>query len=801
MTENTKQNNEDSDLDSHLKRLEEMLVEFERLRNEVVRLQSAEGFSSLFGTDGVIERIDEIIKNGPDIEERVLDRSSVTEKAELVSKIVGEFKSAIELRPVNSEVVNEEDLSYEKLAEYDEKISGTISKAFDLLRQISTFFSLQTTDREWGEELAEIKEAMSDDEIGFQAMLEGGNEFLKSTSINVSMKVENIRFEGLSEFLPSPKVFLDSILYLTTVNLTGYVQAFISYLASINGLEFKELFKREPKMKTLLDGGGTLVKQNNIVAAVPFEVEQEDESELNDLLARALYTVDNYSTFLKNIRIGSGTYKPELSNPNSHMITNKNAPSLTYQNLGMWPSRCDDYNDLIIVDTKNWLGSEYQGENIPGVKNMHKIYYRDFLDFIQQSGFEHKKVTGYKRHQRIEASLNSFSWAGKMRKFRSNASIFFYNPNCEISNSPIRIVVDSVSTSFEKSMRVSVGIDFFKHQLDEEFDNDDERNIKLRQLAENYCVKLLDKFEQFQMKNGLLKNAKFDAYINELALKGRTFDDMLISETKKKLLDDNIFAILRNSEILQDRGVETNRGVMLAGPPGVGKSLTIDAIVSHGKCTVLYANFMMLHQKMDFIFQTARKYAPTILILEDIDALGITGQRGETSGGMGLSNLLNNMDGISNNNGVITVATTNHPESMDWALIARPGRFDVRIDYPYPDHDLLKGIMNLKLSKYPCENDLQLDSIISKMPLGFTGSHIQDIVNQANYISINDANKKSTDVKITKKSLHTAFERSLYNFNKFLAERPHIKLANPESASKIISDNKSKNDDVSSLFS
>ena len=82
------------------------------------------------------------------------------------------------------------------------------------------------------------------------------------------MKVENIRFEGLSEFLPSLRFFLDSILYLTTVNLTGYVQAFISYLASKNGLEFKELFKREPKMKTLLDGGGTLVKQNNIVAAI-----------------------------------------------------------------------------------------------------------------------------------------------------------------------------------------------------------------------------------------------------------------------------------------------------------------------------------------------------------------------------------------------------------------------------------------------------------------------------------------------------------------------------------------------------
>ena len=275
---------------------------------------------------------------------------------------------------------------------------------------------------------------------------------------------------------------------------------------------------------------------------------------------------------------------------------------------------------------------------------------------------------------------------------------------------------------------------------------------------------------------------------------------MLISDTKKKLLDDNIFAILRNSEILQKRGVETNRGVMLAGPPGVGKSLTIDAIVSSGDCTVLYANFAMLHKAMDFIFETARKYAPTILILEDIDALGITGQRGEASGGMGLSNLLNNMDGISNNNGVISVATTNHPESMDWALIARPGRFDVRIDYPYPDHQLLKGIMELKLSKYPCEKNLDLDSMISRMPLGFTGSHIQDIVNQANYISINEAANKSNDVKITNNSLQSAFERSLYNFNKFLAERPHIKLANPESASRVISDSKSKDDGLGNLF-
>ena len=176
---------------------------------------------------------------------------------------------------------------------------------------------------------------------------------------------------------------------------------------------------------------------------------------------------------------------------------------------------------------------------------------------------------------------------------------------------------------------------------------------------------------------------------------------------------------------------------MLAGPPGVGKSLTVDAIVNEANCTVLYADFNMLHKIMDEIFIIARKYAPTILILEDIDALGITGQRGMFGSGAGLSNLLNNMDGITSNNGVITVATSNHPEQLDWALIARPGRFDVRMDYSYPDHELLHGILALKLKMYPTTGDLELDKIVKRMPLGFTGSHIKILlISQITSLSI-----------------------------------------------------------------
>jgi cell division protease FtsH len=266
----------------------------------------------------------------------------------------------------------------------------------------------------------------------------------------------------------------------------------------------------------------------------------------------------------------------------------------------------------------------------------------------------------------------------------------------------------------------------------------------------------------------------------ELNLKGRTFNDIILADTKRDLLEDNIFNILQHSDRLIQRGVETNRGIMLAGPPGVGKSMTIDAIIDRGSCTVLFATFNMLHKAMKEIFQVARKYAPTILILEDIDALGITGQRGDGGSGVGLSTLLNCMDGIDSNNGVITIATSNHPEHMDWALVARPGRFDVRIDYPYPDQAMLQGILELKLSRYACEENLNLASLVKRMPHGFTGSHMQDIVNQANYISLGQTSGDAASVKITMQALKQSFERTLYNFEKFLAERPGLVFSEAE---------------------
>ena len=578
--------------------------------------------------------------------------------------------------------------------------------------------------------------------------------------------------------LPSQHLFLEAQLLNSISHLHGILRSILFYNITKHDIDPEKFLQPIRGIEDVHEFGEFLLERTHLLISRPFDVPKDKSDELNDLLSELIFTQRTVLDMFEKLKIGSGRYEPDLSNPEHHMITNQREPRIPYENLPMWPIKGKRYESLKHLDIKNWLGSSYHAEQVDCGEESHRIVYRDFIDFVQSLGFVHKKVTAYDSEKRLQPQLTTFEWGGEKKKYRTYASIYFYNHCCPISNREMRISIDS--NAEYGTITVNVGLDFCKPDDNDSEVSKEEIPMVTRELTEKYCAELLDQFEAYQKENGLLKNAKFNAHSMELKLKGRTFDDLLLSPSKKQLLDDNIFALLRHADTITARGVETNRGIMLAGPPGVGKSLTLDAIIHEGNCTVLFADFDMLHKAMDMIFRLARKYAPTILILEDIDALGITGQRGVTSGGTGLSTLLNNMDGINSNNGVITVATSNHPESLDWALIARPGRFDVRIDYEYPDHDLLSGILELKLKPYPKKERLELDKIVKRMPHGFTGSHIQDIVNQANYISINQANGSEKDGLISQQHLEQAFERSLYNFNKFLKERPHIRLEKSE---------------------
>ena len=685
----------------------------------------------------------------------------------------------------------DDETEHKIIGDIDAQLRQTIERSNRILEQITDYFDSISLQEEWDLAIDSCIRKHSEEIENVQPLLRN-NVFLEG-DLDV---LQYYKYEENSSSTPTAHSFMKLILLQAFDSVYGCISALTAHMMNLNKSEQIEKLFEELSVNSYGDAARQLLSNSEFLAANDYPMSNEQADDINTILHSLTWSMRKFSKTLESLPIGEGRYKPTLSDANSHIATDSFRPRETYNNLGMWPlEREKDYYSLSELDLNNWLGNEQHSQKISVAAALHRITYRDFIDFVQTLGYEHKKVTSYRGFRRSKPALTMYDWDGRQCKYRPNAHIYFYNPQCPISGTEMRIVIESLLYKGGGDLVVHVGLELFP--LSEEMNhlNDslyEEQILSIRESTEKFVQKLWKDFETYQREKGLLKNSKFDATITQLNPKGRTFDDMILSDSKKKLLDENIFAILSNSERLIERGVETNRGIMLAGPPGVGKSLTIDAVISKADCTVVFTNFLMLRENMEWIFELSRRYAPTVLILEDIDALGITAQRGEGGSGAGLSTLLNCMDGINSNNGVISVATSNHPEQMDWALIARPGRFDVRIDYPYPEKDVLKSIMELKLSAYQIDENLDLDALVNRMPLGFTGSHIHDIVNQANYISINYSKAAAKKVKITQGSLASATERTLYNFNKFLDERPHIQLQNPPSVQEVLKGSKGK---------
>ena len=610
-------------------------------------------------------------------------------------------------------------------------------------------------------------------------------EVIGDSLYSLVMRLESVSLDvndsTREEHLPDDNLFLRTILfslsnYLILLNASILSFRIIKERADDSSFD-NYFFKINSAMKSAnIDTNGAVfskfIELPNLISETKFSLNEKDAEELKPIRDVIVEGLNMMRKVISNIEINFEGYKPKLSDVNSHIPTSRFNPQHTSGNYGMWPDKVEKYADIVDYDRENWIGKYNHSESISGPGGYYPILYRDYIDFIQSLGYKHLKVTHHQNEKRVQPKLSPFTWKGEIRKFRGPVSIYFYNEKCPILGKESRIIINSYIG--QKSGTITCETGLYLMEDSGEFDDREDGFIDgveyesiLRQRTESMIREIFEQFEDYQKQFGLLKNAKFDASYRELNSKGRTFDQMVLEDIKKELLEDNIFTIIEHHESLHERGVQTNRGIILAGPPGVGKSMTIDSIISKADCTVIYADFISLRQKMEEIFHIARKYSPTILILEDIDALGITAQRDTFNTGGGMSTLLNCMDGIESNDGVITVATSNHPEHLDWALVNRPGRFDIRIDYFYPDNKVLEEILKIKLKPHNCSKNLDLKSIAKEMPFGFTGSHIQDIVNQANYIVTKNKSKN----EITQKSLQNAFERTLYNFKKFLEER------------------------------
>lgn len=218
------------------------------------------------------------------------------------------------------------------------------------------------------------------------------------------------------------------------------------------------------------------------------------------------------------------------------------------------------------------------------------------------------------------------------------------------------------------------------------------------------------------------------------------FQDVAGQEEAKEELEE-IVEFLKNPDKFTKMGAKIPKGVLLAGPPGTGKTLLAKAVAGEAGVpffTISGSDFVEMFvgvgaSRVRDLFQQAKKNAPCIIFIDEIDAVGR--QRGAGLGGghdereQTLNQLLVEMDGFDASEGIITIAATNRPDILDPALL-RPGRFDRQVMVGRPDLRGREAILQVHAKNKPLAGDVDLKTIAKKVP-GFTGADLANLLNEA----------------------------------------------------------------------
>jgi transitional endoplasmic reticulum ATPase len=246
----------------------------------------------------------------------------------------------------------------------------------------------------------------------------------------------------------------------------------------------------------------------------------------------------------------------------------------------------------------------------------------------------------------------------------------------------------------------------------------------------------------------------------------------------KQNLKESVEWPLSKPEVFEKMGITPPTGILLYGPPGTGKTLLAKAIANESK-----ANFISIkgpevmskwvgesEKAVRELFKKAKQVAPTIVFLDEIDA--IAPRRGAYSGShvteSVVNQILTSIDGLESMEGVIIIGATNRPDILDTSLL-RPGRFDRLLFVPAPDVEARKEIFKIHTKNMPLDKDVSLDEL-SNMTDGFTGADIEGLCREAAMLSLRD-NIKSNKVKMEKfekamDSIRASITDSVINYYK-----------------------------------
>ena len=244
---------------------------------------------------------------------------------------------------------------------------------------------------------------------------------------------------------------------------------------------------------------------------------------------------------------------------------------------------------------------------------------------------------------------------------------------------------------------------------------------------------------------GAMKFGKARTRLGSEEKNKKTFADVAGADEEKAELQE-LVEFLKNPKAFTQMGARIPKGVLLVGPPGTGKTLLAKAVAGEAGVQFLSisgSDFVELYvgvgaSRVRDLFDQAKKVAPAIIFIDEIDAVGR--QRGSGLGGghdereQTLNQLLVEMDGFGNNEGVIVMAATNRSDILDNALL-RPGRFDRQVYVGLPDIKGREAILRIHARGKPLADDVDLKSIAKGTP-GFSGADLENLMNEAALLAV-----------------------------------------------------------------
>jgi len=374
--------------------------------------------------------------------------------------------------------------------------------------------------------------------------------------------------------------------------------------------------------------------------------------------------------------------------------------------------------------------------------------YAQFYDFLEQSGSSVQKIS-----LTMNSTVIDVKGIYTDEKTKTQKSFTVIIPNTEAENLHLMQTIEQYSS---KSEIVYV--------------NPYQSNLLLEVLTQVLPLVALAGLAIFMISrmNASSNNKAFEFSKSRARLESDIkvkFDDVAGCDEEKEEMKE-IIDYLRNPEKFAQMGARIPKGILMVGPPGTGKTLLAKAVAGEADVpfySISGADFVEMFvgvgaSRVRDMFKTAKKTAPCMVFIDEIDAVGR--QRGAGLGGgndereQTLNMLLVEMDGIEENKGIVIIAATNRPDVLDPALL-RPGRFDRQITVSLPDRAGRKAILEVHARNKKLSKEIDLDALAARTP-GFSGADLENVLNEAAILAV-----RNNRNLITMEDLDEAIDRTM----------------------------------------